>query len=47
MIQKIIIALVLGLIIWGGWKVTQNTNYQTDHTNVSRTVNQIQNIPGL
>lgn len=47
MIQKIVIAVILGLIIWGGWRVTQHADYQTDHTNVNRTVNQIHSLPGL
>ncbi len=47
MIQKIVIVVILGLIIWGGWRVTQHTDYQTDHTNVNRTVNQVRNLPGL
>lgn len=47
MVQKIVIAVILALIIWGGWRVTQHTDYQTDHTNASRTVNQIRNLPGL
>jgi TRAP-type C4-dicarboxylate transport system permease small subunit len=47
MIQKIIIILILAFIVWGGWRITQKANYQTDHSNVDRSVRNINSFPSL